>query len=263
MINFFYGLNAYQQALFASTITFLITCLGASTVLVFKNVKKEVMNSMIALSAGIMLSAGIFSLLLPAIEQSKALNLNAPLIVSLSILIGSLLLIVGDKFTNKYIVPKDNKSFKSTLLLIVSILLHNIPEGMAIGSAFGSVVYGIEGATVAGAISLAIGIGIQNFPEGAAISIPLRNAGYSRKKSFIIGALTGIVEPISALFGVFLALKIKLILPYLLAFAAGAMIFVVVEELVPEAMKSKYETFMAYLILVGFVVMMVLELIAA
>lgn len=262
MINFFYDLNAYQQALIASTITFFVTCLGASMVLFFKNVKKEVMNSMIALSAGIMLSAGIFSLLLPAIEQSTSLGLNAPLIVSLSILIGSLLLIAGDKFTNKYIVP-DNKSFKSTLLLVVSILLHNIPEGMAIGCAFGSIIYGIEGATVAGAISLAVGIGIQNFPEGAAISIPLRNAGYSRKKAFIIGALTGVVEPIAALFGVFLALKIKMILPYLLAFAAGAMIFVVAEELIPEAVNSKYKTFMAYLILVGFVVMMVLELIAA
>lgn len=138
-----------------------------------------------------------------------------------------------------------------------------IPEGLAIGCAFGSIIYGIDGATIAGAISLAVGIGIQNFPEGAAISIPLRNAGYSRKKAFIIGALTGIVEPLSALLGVFLALKIKFILPYLLAFAAGAMIFVVVEELVPESMSSKYKTAMAYLVLVGFVLMMVLELIAA
>lgn len=262
MINFFYDLNAYYQALIASSLTFLVTCSGAATVFFFKNVKKEVMNAMIALSAGIMLSAGIFSLLLPAIDQSEALNLNAPLIVSLSILLGSLLLIAGDKFTNKYIIP-GNKSFKSTLLLIVSILLHNIPEGLAIGCAFGSIIYGIDGATIAGAISLAVGIGIQNFPEGAAISIPLRNAGYSRKKAFIIGALTGIVEPLSALLGVFLALKIKFILPYLLAFAAGAMIFVVVEELVPESMSSKYKTAMAYLVLVGFVIMMVLELIAA
>ena len=262
MINFFYDLNIYYQALIASMLTFSVTCLGAAMVFFFKKVKKEVMSSMIALSAGIMLAAGIFSLLLPSIEQASSLNLNAPLIISLSILVGSLLLILGDKFTNKYIIP-ENKGFKNTLLLIVSIVLHNIPEGMAIGCAFGSIIYGIEGATVAGAISLAVGIGIQNFPEGAAISIPLRNAGYSRKKSFIIGALTGIVEPIAAIFGVFLALKVKLILPYLLAFAAGAMIFVVVEELVPEAMDSKHKTLMAYLSLVGFVIMMILELIAA
>ena len=163
------------------------------------------------------------------------------------------------KFTNKYIVP-NRQNFKSTLLLVVSIVLHNIPEGMAIGCAFGSIIYGIEGANVAGAISLAVGIGIQNFPEGAAISIPLRNAGYSRLKAFIIGALTGIVEPIAAIIGVFLVLKVKLILPYLLAFAAGAMIFVVIEELVPEAMESKCKTVMAYLSLVGFVIMMILEI---
>ena len=176
MINFFYDLNVYYQALIASMLTFSVTCLGAAMVFFFKKVKKEVMSSMIALSAGIMLAAGIFSLLLPSIEQASSLNLNAPLIISLSILVGSLLLILGDKFTNKYIIP-ENKGFKNTLLLIVSIVLHNIPEGMAIGCAFGSIIYGIEGATVAGAISLAVGIGIQNFPEGAAISIPLRNAG--------------------------------------------------------------------------------------
>lgn len=214
---------------------------------------------MLALSAGIMLAAAIFSLLLPSIEQAGNLNMPVALTVSLSILLGSLLLIAGDKITNKYIVP-NNKGFKNTLLLVVSIILHNIPEGMAIGVAFGSIIYGLEGATVAAAISLAVGIGIQNFPEGAAISIPLRNQEFSRLKSFIIGALTGIVEPIAALTGVFLVLKVKLILPYLLAFAAGAMIFVVVEELVPEAMKSKYKTLMAYLALIGFVAMMILEI---
>ncbi len=129
MINFFYDLNVYSQALIASMLTFSVTCLGAAAVFFFKNVKKEIMNAMIALSGGIMLAAGIFSLLLPSIEQANNLNLNAALIVSLSILIGSFLLIVGDKFTNKYIVP-NNKSFKSTLLLIVSIVLHNIPEGI-------------------------------------------------------------------------------------------------------------------------------------
>lgn len=261
MINFFYDLDVYTQALIASFMTFALTTIGAATVFLFKNVKKEVMNAMIGISAGIMLAAAIFSLLLPAIEQASNLNLNTGLVVSLSILIGSLLLIIGDKITNKYIVP-NNKSLKSTLLLIVSIILHNIPEGMAIGCAFGSIIYGIEGANVTAAISLAIGIGIQNFPEGAAISIPLRNAGYSRFKSFIIGSLTGIVEPISAILGVFLVLKIKLILPYLLAFAAGAMIFVITEELIPEAMESKYKSLMAYLALVGFVIMMLLEITA-
>lgn len=259
MINFFYGLNVYTQALIASSLTFCVTVMGAATVFFFKNVKKELMNVMIALSAGIMLSAAIFSLLLPSIEQANVLNLNTPLIVSISILLGSLLLILGDKFSNKYIL--NEKSNKNTFLLIVSIVLHNIPEGMAIGCAFGSIMYGIDGATLAAAISLAVGIGIQNFPEGAAISIPLRNAGYSRLKSFAIGALTGIVEPIGALAGVLLVVKVKLILPYLLAFAAGAMIFVVIEELVPEALTSKYKSLMSYLALIGFVIMMILEII--
>lgn len=260
MINFFYELNIYSQALIASLLTFSMTVLGAAMVFFFKNVKKEIMNVMIALSAGIMLSAGIFSLLLPSIEQANNLNLNTPLVVSLSILLGSLILIFGDKFSNKYILS-DNASSKNTMLLIVSIVLHNIPEGMAIGCAFGSVIYGLDGATVAAAISLAIGIGIQNFPEGAAISIPLRNAGYSRLKSFVIGSLTGIVEPIGALLGALLVLKIKLVFPYLLAFAAGAMIFVVIEELVPEITESKYKSLMSYIALAGFVLMMILEII--
>ena len=260
MINFFYELNIYSQALIASLLTFSMTVLGAAMVFFFKNVKREIMNVMIALSAGIMLSAGIFSLLLPSIEQANNLNLNTPLVVSLSILLGSLLLIFGDKFSNKYILS-DNANSKSTILLIVSIVLHNIPEGMAIGCAFGSIIYGLEGATIAAAISLAVGIGIQNFPEGAAISIPLRNAGYSRLKSFVIGALTGIVEPIGALIGALLVLKIKLFLPYLLAFAAGAMIFVVIEELIPEITESKYKSLMSYIALAGFVLMMILEII--
>lgn len=259
MIEFFYNLNVYNQTLIASLCTFAMTTLGASVVFFFKKVNKTIMEAMLAISAGIMLAAAVFSLLLPSIEQADNLGLNTSIVVTIGMLLGSLLLIFGDKFSSKY-VRKDNTSFKNVLLLVVSIVLHNIPEGMAIGVAFGSIVYGLDGATTAAAISLAIGIGIQNFPEGAAISIPLRNAGYSRLKSFIIGALTGIVEPIAAIMGVFMVLRVKLILPYLLAFAAGAMIFVVVEELVPEAMRSKYGTLMAYLSLVGFVVMMILEI---
>lgn len=258
MINFFYGLNSYYQAIIASLFTFSITTLGAATVFLFKNVKKEIMNVMIALAEGIMLSAAIFSLLLPAIEQASNLNMKTGIVVSLSILIGSLILIIGDKITAKF--AKKDPEFKSSLLLIVSITLHNLPEGMAIGCAFGSIIYGIEGATVAAAISLAIGIAIQNFPEGAAISIPLRNAGYTRLKAFLVGSLTGIVEPIGALLGVMLVLKIKLILPFLLAFAAGAMILVVFKELAPETNESKYKNLMIYLTLIGFVLMMILEI---
>lgn len=259
MIDFFYNLNVYNQTLIASLCTFSMTALGAAMVFFFKKVNKTVMEAMLALAAGIMLSAAVFSLLLPSIEQADNLNLNTSLVVTIGTLLGSLLLIFGDKFSDRYVKDEENK-FKNVMLLVVSIVLHNLPEGMAIGVAFGSIVYGLDGATTAAAISLAIGIGIQNFPEGAAISIPLRKTGMSRTKSFIIGALTGIVEPIAAIVGVFMVLKIKLILPYLLAFAAGAMIFVVIEELIPEALASRKKVLMAYLSLVGFVMMMILEI---
>lgn len=258
-MEFFYNLNVYNQALIASIIAMFMTISGAATVFLFKKVNKSVMESMVAVSAGIMLAAAIFSLLLPSIEQATELNMNTSLVVTISILMGSLLLIVGDLIASKKI--KDNSSKTSNvLLLVLSIVLHNIPEGMAIGVAFGSIVYNLEGATVAAAISIALGIAIQNFPEGAAISIPIRRLGISRTKAFLIGASTGIVEPLSALVGVYLVLKIKLILPFLLAFAAGAMIFVIVSELIPEALENKRKNLMTYLFLIGFVLMMLLEL---
>lgn len=259
MFDFFYDLSVLNQAIIASTLTMLMTIAGSSTVFLFKKVNKSVMEALLSISAGIMLAAAIFSLLLPSIEQANNLGLNTAFVVTISILLGSLLLIVGDKISSKCI-KDENKTVTNVLLLVTSIVLHNIPEGMAIGVAFGSIIYNLEGATVAAAISLAIGIGIQNFPEGAAISIPLRRLGLSRTKSFIIGSLTGIVEPIAAIIGVLLVLKVQLILPFLLAFAAGAMIFVIIEELIPEAMKNKRKNLIAYLFLLGFVVMMILEI---
>ena len=150
----------------------------------------------------------------------------------------------------------DNKRLS---LLIFSIIMHNIPEGMAIGVAFGSVIYGLDGATVLSAITLAIGIGIQNFPEGAAISLPMRREGNSRLKSFLIGSLSGIVEPISALLGAILVLKMQVVLPYLLSFAAGAMLYVVIEEIIPESQLNKNKGLIALLTLVGFCIMMILD----
>lgn len=256
-MEFFYNLSVYNQTLIASSIAMMMTILGASTVFIFKKINKSIMEGMLAISAGIMLSAAIFSLLLPSIEQSNNMNLNTSLIVTASILIGSLFLILGDIIASKKISNNNNTN---VLLLVISIILHNIPEGMAIGVAFGSIIYNLDGATVAAAISIALGIAIQNFPEGAAISIPIRRLGFSRTKSFIIGALTGIVEPISAIIGVMLVLKVKLILPFLLAFAAGAMLFVIIEELIPEILKNKRKNLMAYLFLLGFVAMMLLEI---
>lgn len=259
MFDFFYELEPLTQAIIASTLTFSMTTLGAAFVFFFKKVNQNIMDAVVALSSGIMLAAAFFSLLLPSIEQAENLNLNAAVIVTISIIGGALLLIAGDKVSQKHI-SCETSSFKRVLLLIVSIVLHNIPEGMAIGVAFGSIIYNLEGATVMAAITIAIGIGIQNIPEGAAISIPLRREGLSRFKSFMIGMLSGIVEPFAAIIGVILVLKVKLILPYLLAFAAGAMIFVVIEELIPESLANKHKNLMALLSLIGFVFMMILEI---
>ena len=190
---------------------------------------------------------------------AKNLNMNVILVVSIGLLCGSFLLIIGDKISSRFVDNEEN-NFRRILLLVTSIVLHNIPEGLAIGVAFGSIIYNIEGATLIAAISLAIGIGIQNIPEGAAISIPLRKEGLSRKKAFIVGSLSGIVEPLSAILGVILVLKIKVILPILLAFASGAMLFVIIEELVPECMNDDNKNMIGIVTLIGFIAMMALEL---
>lgn len=144
-------------------------------------------------------------------------------------------------------------------MLISSITLHNIPEGMAVGVAFGSIIYGLNGATITAAWTLALGIGLQNFPEGSAVSVPLRREGFSRKKAFFLGQLSGFVEPISGVIGAILVMKIRILLPYLLSFAAGAMIYVVVQELIPESQTNKKKEIMALFTLIGFIVMMVLD----
>ena len=151
------------------------------------------------------------------------------------------------------------KSFKRCLLLVFSITLHNIPEGLAVGVSFGSATYGLNGATLGAASLLALGIGLQNFPEGTAVSVPLRTEGMSRLKSFFYGSLSGIVEPISAVIGALLVLKVRYLLPFLLAFAAGAMIYVVVQELIPESQSNKKKNVMALFTLIGFSIMMILD----
>ena len=173
--------------------------------------------------------------------------------------IGGLLLFIGDKIMDRLQHKKGLSTNKRVLMLITSITLHNIPEGLAVGVAFGSTLYGLDGATILSAWTLAIGIGIQNFPEGTAVSVPLRREGMSRRKAFFYGQLSGIVEPISGVIGAILVLKIRLMLPFLLAFAAGAMIYVVVEELIPESQTNESKDLMSMFTLVGFVIMMVLD----
>lgn len=260
MINWYMNLNYPIQALIASLFTWGITSLGAAVVFLFKKVNKNTMDAMLGLSAGVMLAATFWSLLSPALEMAENLKLISWLIVSLGVLSGGLLLFCGDKIFDRITKKKTNShSIKRSLMLIFSITLHNIPEGMAIGVAFGSVFYNLEGATLAAAVMLAIGIGIQNFPEGSAVSLPLRREGMSPQKAFFFGMLSGIVEPISAVVGAILVIKVQVLLPILLSFAGGAMIYVVVQELIPESQTNKKKDLMALFTIFGFLLMMIFD----
>lgn len=255
MFNWFLNLNYIYQALLATIFTYLVTLLGASIVFFFKKISKNVMDAMLGFAAGVMIAASYFSLLAPAIDTSSELNLNSWLITSIGFLSGGLLLFLADKIFNKFLGKKN----KRILMLISSITIHNIPEGMAVGIAFGSTYYGINGATTISAIMLALGIGLQNFPEGSAVSIPLLREGMSRKKAFFYGQLSAIVEPIFGVIGAILVLKMQLLLPFFLSFAAGAMIYVVISELIPESQTNEKKELMAIFTIIGFIVMMILD----
>lgn len=259
MIDFFYNLSAQSQALIGGIFTFLITSLGAASVFLFKKINRTVMDGFLGIAAGVMIAASFFSLLNPAFDMANNLKMNALFVISIGFIIGAVFLYFCDMLFETKLKKHKKCDNKRLSLLIFSIIMHNIPEGMAIGVAFGSVVYGLDGATVLSAITLAIGIGIQNFPEGAAISLPMRREGNSRIKSFLVGSLSGIVEPISAFLGAVLVLKMQIILPYLLSFAAGAMLYVVIEEIIPESQLNKNKGLIALLTLVGFSIMMILD----
>ena len=213
------------------------------------------MDAMLGFAAGVMTAASYFSLLSPAIDSATELKLTPWLITFVGFFSGGLLLFVADKIFDRLFTKKN----KRILMLISSITIHNIPEGMAVGIAFGSIFYGINGATTISAIMLAIGIGLQNFPEGSAVSIPLLREGMSRKKAFFYGQLSGIVEPIAGVIGALLVLKVRILLPFFLSFAAGAMIYVVVSELIPESQTNEKKDLMAIFTIIGFSIMMILD----
>lgn len=254
MYNFFINSNCVIQALIATLFTYFITALGAGLVFFFKKINKNLLNAMLGIAAGVMIAASFFSLILPGLEMAQNLNMIPALIISIGFISGGLLLFISDK-----IFYKINKNNKRMALLISSITIHNIPEGLAVGVAFGSIAYGLDGATLISACILALGIGIQNFPEGTAVSVPLRREGLSRRRAFFFGQLSGIVEPISGVIGALLVFKIRLLLPFFLAYAAGAMIYVVVEELIPESQGDDHKSLMALFTLIGFIIMMVLD----
>ena len=273
MVSFFYNLSPIVQALIGTLFTWGVTALGASLVFFFKTINKKMLNAMLGFAAGVMVAASFWSLLNPAIILSEELGHISWLTVSVGFLSGGFFIFLIDKLLPHLHLglKTDNAegiktSWQRSILLVLSITLHNIPEGLAVGVAFGAAAFGIPGASVTSAVALAIGIGLQNFPEGAAVSIPLRREGFSRKKAFFYGQASGIVEPIAGVLGVIGVVSMRNFLPFALAFAAGAMIFVVVEELIPEAQlnegetsKSKSADIATIGFMIGFTIMMVLD----
>lgn len=254
-MNFFENLNPVMQAFLATMLTYAFTVAGSSLVFFFKKVNRNVMDALLGVAGGVMIAASFFSLIAPAIDRAESLGQIPWLIVSIGFFLGGVLLFITDKLSSKVL---KNAADKKNFMLMLSITMHNIPEGMVVGLAFGSIVYG--GVTVSSALMLALGIGIQNFPEGSSISLPLRRSGMSRTKAFFLGQISGIVEPIAGVIGALLVLQIEWILPISLAFAAGAMIYVVVEEIIPESQTNKRKDLMAFFTLIGFIIMMVLDI---
>lgn len=262
MIEWYINTNVYMQVFIATLMTWGITTLGAAVVFLFKKVNGTILDAMLGLSAGVMIAASFWSLLNPAIEEANNLGMIAWLVVSIGFLVGSVILILGDNIFEKILNKRNSKNVKGlkrSLMLMFSITLHNIPEGLAIGVAFGSIAFSSGSNTLMAAFMLAVGVGIQNFPEGTAVSLPLRRENFSRGKAFLMGALSGIVEPIAGLIGCLLVIYVQNILPFFLAFAAGAMIYVAISELIPESQNNKCKNLMSLFTILGFMIMMMLD----
>lgn len=254
--------NPIILALIGTLFTWFMTALGSSFVLFFKSIRQSVMDTLLGFAAGVMIAASFWSLLAPAIELSN----GSPLPSVIGFLAGGFFLRLIDLILPHMHVTTEGterEGLKSpwgkSTLMFLAITLHNFPEGLAVGVGFGAVAYGMGDATIASAIALALGIGIQNLPEGAAVSIPLRREGLSRGRSFFWGQFSGMVEPIGGVLGALMALSAKSALPYALAFAAGAMIYVVVEEVIPETQSGKHGHLATLGVMLGFVLMMTLD----
>lgn len=266
VLEFLRSLSPVQQALVATLFTWGVTALGAALVFVKKDVSRRVFDGMLGFAAGVMVAASYWSLLAPAIEMSEQDGTPGWIPASIGFLFGGVFLWTADKILPHLHIGAPieeaegiRTGWHRTTLLILAITLHNIPEGLAVGVAFGAVAYDLPFATLPGAIALAIGIGLQNFPEGLAVAMPLRREGVSQLKSFWYGQLSAVVEPVAGVIGAFVVMQSRALLPYALAFAAGAMIFVVVEELVPESQRHGDTDSPTVGAMLGFTVMMVLD----
>lgn len=264
---FLKSIDPIYAALIATSFTWLVTAAGASLVFFFKTLHRGLLDGMLGFTGGVMIAASFWSLLNPAIEMSEKMYPSMPWMpAAVGFFLGAMFLFVLDKkLPHLHINFGDDETegmktqLHKTTLLVLAITLHNIPEGLAIGVLFGAASLGIDGATYSSAIALAIGIGIQNFPEGFAVAMPLRRAGASRWKSFHYGQMSAIVEPIAGVIGAMAVIHMQPILPFALAFAAGAMIFVVVEEVIPETQRDKYTDVAVLGFIGGFLVMMILD----
>lgn len=268
IVAYFESIDPVLAALYATLFTWFLTAAGASVVFFFKNMNRIVLDGMLGFTGGVMVAASYWSLLSPAIDMSTGEGFVKVIPAATGFLLGALFLFGLDKVLphlhiNFQVEDKEGIKTKTpwqrTTLLVLAITLHNIPEGLAVGVLFGGVAAGIPEATIAGALTLAIGIGIQNFPEGIAVSMPLRRMGMSRGKSFMYGQSSALVEPVAGVVGALAVSFFTPILPYALAFAAGAMIFVVVEEVIPETQQANNTDIATLGFVGGFIVMMVLD----
>lgn len=267
-VSLFDGLNPINQTLVGTFFTWLVTAVGASTVFFTGRMNKKVFNSLLGFAAGIMLSASFFSLLLPSIahsSQSEDVYYWVPVVTGF--ILGALVIFISDFIIQQFrkknlskISKGENIDFERSTLLVIAITIHNIPEGLAIGVAFGAASLGIPEASIAAAISLTVGIGLQNFPEGLAISMPLRAQGMSKIKSFWYGQLSSTVEPVTGVLGAMFVVMAQPLLPYALSFAAGAMILVVIAKVMPESQNGVNNPSSSFYFIIGFSVMMILDL---
>lgn len=254
------------QALMATLFTWGVTALGAAGVFLKKNLSRKLLDGMLGFAAGVMIAASYWSLLAPAIEMSAGTGTPGWVPAAIGFLLGGGFLFAVDKILPHLHINlpvSQAEGIKThldrSILLVLAISLHNIPEGLAVGVAFGAAAAGVPQASLASAVALAIGIGLQNFPEGLAVSAPLRRSGLSQARSFMYGQLSGIVEPIAGVLGAAAVYLIRPLLPYALAFAAGAMIFVVAEELIPESQQGDFGDISTLGLMIGFTVMMILD----
>ncbi|MFZ4262960.1 ZIP family metal transporter [Sphingobacterium sp. HJSM2_6] len=264
LIKYLETLHPVTAALYAGLFTWAVTALGASFVFLFKGINKKLLNGMLGFTGGVMVAASFWSLLAPAIEMSEGESFEKVMPSAIGFSLGALFIFGLDKLMphlhlNFLKSEGPKSSLHRTTLLTIAIALHNIPEGLAVGVLFGGAAAGNPDASIAGAVLLALGIGLQNFPEGVAVSMPLRRMGLSKWKSFQYGQLSAVVEPIFAVLGAFAVGFFLPILPYALAFAAGAMIFVVIEEVIPETQQEKHSDIPILGFILGFVIMMILD----